>query len=109
MAQNLYWAYVSYVEVSGGKRRPVLFIRQTKTDYIVFRLTSKYTNKSATIQRQYIKISDWQQAGLPKPSWIDTVKTYELPRQTTKLTYIGQLTEQDAQQIILSLNNLDQH
>lgn len=40
MMQQLFWAYVSFTEIEGGKTRPVLYIRQTEMDYVVFRLTS---------------------------------------------------------------------
>ncbi|MFL2030255.1 hypothetical protein [Loigolactobacillus zhaoyuanensis] len=80
-------------------RRPVLYIRQSDTDYIVFRLTSKFSNKSAAKQKKYIKLTDWQAAGLPKQSWIDTIKIYKLPIATTKLTYIGRLSTNDARHI----------
>ena len=106
MAKQIFWAYVSFIEVSGGKTRPVLYIRQTETDYVVFRLTSQYANKSAFIQSKYIEITDWQQAGLPKPSWIDMVKTYELPIQQTKLTYIGQLSDADMTALMKKLSIL---
>lgn len=37
----------------------------------VFRITSKFANKSSTIKKQYYEIKDWKEAGLKKPSWID--------------------------------------
>ena len=56
MAQQLYWAYVGFTEIADGKTRPVLYIRQTDTDYIVFRLSSQYENKSAFIKSKYVEI-----------------------------------------------------
>lgn len=53
MAQDLYWAYVGFTDIADGKTRPVLFIRQTKKDYIVFRLSSQYDNKSDFIKSKY--------------------------------------------------------
>jgi len=70
MTQQLYWAYVGFTDIADGKTRPVLYIRQTDTDYVVFRLSSQYENKSAFIKSKYVEIKNWQQAGLKKPSWI---------------------------------------
>lgn len=64
MAQQLYWAYVGFTDIADGKTRPVLYIRQTDTDYVVFRLSSQYENKSAFIKSKYVEIKNWQQAGL---------------------------------------------
>ncbi|WP_010621366.1 hypothetical protein ABTQ33_01985 [Paucilactobacillus suebicus] len=106
--QNLYWAYAAFIEIPGGKTRPVLYVRQTETDYIVYRLTSKYKNKSPKIKAKYVEIGDWQKVGLPKKSWIDLIKTYSLPINSTKLTFIGSLTEEDSQNIIRYLNKFDE-
>jgi len=103
MVQQLYWAYVGFTDITNGKTRPVLYIRQTDTDYVVFRLTSQYENKSAFIKSKYVEIKNWQQAGLKKLSWIDTVQTYQLPIHKTQLTYIGQLSADDLERLIKHL------
>ncbi len=100
MAQDLYWAYVGFTDIAEGKTRPVLYIRQTKKDYIVFRLSSQYDNKSEFIQSKYIEIIDWKSVGLSRKSWIDTVQTYHLPIDKTKLTYIGKLSKTDFERLI---------
>lgn len=102
MISNIYWAHVQFVDKEGGKRRPVLYIRKTDKTYIVLRLTSKYKNKSEAIQKKYIEIKDWKESNLTKPSWVDTIKIYELPIATTKLEYIGKLSSRD-------LNELSKH
>lgn len=99
MAESLYWAYVKFIDKKGGKKGPVLLLRQTPTDYIVFRISSKYQNKPKFIQKKYIKIQDWKQSHLPKPSWIDTYQTYALPISQAKLEYIGQLTSNDLKEL----------
>lgn len=96
---TLYWAYVGFVNIRGGKVRPVLLLRHDVSKYIVLRVTSKYKNKSKFIQSQYVEIKDWREAGLVKPSWIDTYKVYRLPIATTKLTYIGKLSLRDLKEI----------
>lgn len=100
MAQDLYWAYVGFTDIADGKIRPVLYIRQTKKDYIVFRLSSQYDNKSDFIKSKYIEITDWKSVGLSKKSWIDTAQTYQLPIDKTKLTYIGKLSKNDYERLI---------
>ena len=104
MTKELYWAYVGFTDNAEGKTRPVLYIRQTGTDYVVFRLSSQYDNKSSFIQSKYVEIKDWQQAGLKKRSWIDTMQTYHLPIDHTELTYIGQLTANDLERLIQQLD-----
>ena len=104
MSKELYWAYVGFTDTADGKTRPVLYICQTDTDYVVFRLSSQYDNKSTFIQSKYVEIKDWQQAGLTKRSWIDTVQTYHLPIDRTKLTYIGQLSTNDLERLIQQLD-----
>lgn len=99
MANELYWAYVRFTDRKGGKTRPVLYIRQTATDYIILRISSKFANKSKTIQKKYVEIKDWKYANLPKPSWVDTVKIYELPISKTTLEYIEQLSSRDLQEL----------
>lgn len=99
MADNIYWAYVSFTNAPGGKKRPVLLIRTTRSSYVVLRITSKYKNKSKFFQSKYIEIKDWKETGLIKPSWIDTYQTYELPIKITKLEFIGQLTSFDLQEL----------
>ncbi|MCH4248294.1 MAG: type II toxin-antitoxin system PemK/MazF family toxin [Acinetobacter populi] len=100
MVKELYWAYVGFTDTSNGKTRPVLYIRQTDTDYVVFRLSSQYDNKSAFIQSKYVEIQDWKQAGLTKQSWVDTVQTYHLSIDKIKLRYIGQLSAKDLERLI---------
>ena len=104
MVKELYWAYVGFTNVVDGKTRPVLYIRQTDTDYVVFRLSSQYESKSVFIKSKYVEVLDWQQAGLSKRSWVDTVQTYHLPIDRTKLTYIGRVSARDLERLIQYLN-----
>ena len=105
MAQDVYWAYVGFTDIAEGKTRPVLYIRQTQKDYIVFRLSSQYDNKSEFIKSKYIEIIDWKSVGLSKKSWIDTVQTYQLPIDRAKLTYIGKLSKSDYERLINRLSD----
>lgn len=74
-----------------------------------FVITSQYENKSEEIKRKHFKISDWQQAGLSKPSYIDTGKKVELPPSLiSPQTPIGKLTDNDKLRLLelLSMEGL---
>ena len=67
---DIFIAYVSWSD--GGKLRPVLVIEQQEDMLSVFNITTQYEGKSDVIRSKYFKITDWNQAGLNKPSYIDT-------------------------------------
>ena len=91
---EIYIAYISWGV--DGKRRPILFLEKNSGYIAVFRITSQYENKSDEIKGQYVEISDWKQAGLSKPSYIDTGKKVEIqPSLISPQTPIGKLTEND--------------
>ena len=92
------FAAVKYKDGTGSKERPVYILRRNETQYRVLRLTSKFTNKSKKIQDLYFEIKDWREAGLRKPSWIDTVQGYDLPGNIS-MRYIGLLTDRDTQRL----------
>jgi hypothetical protein len=91
-------AYVSWV--GGGKRRPILLLSQDATYAEAFRITTQYANKSEAVKAQYFQIIDWQQAGLDKPSYIDTIESIELPIALISLPPVGTLTENDKLRLI---------
>ncbi|KXT83324.1 hypothetical protein STRDD11_01563 [Streptococcus sp. DD11] len=86
---------VEYADGSGAKNRPAMVIRFDDEIIKVLRITSQYEGKSAAIQQQYFEITDWFKAGLKKPSWIDTVRYYELNKAQIKFTIIGKLSQRD--------------
>ncbi|MDR1017353.1 MAG: type II toxin-antitoxin system PemK/MazF family toxin [Lachnospiraceae bacterium] len=92
---EIYIAFVGFINSKDGKRRPVLYVRQNKELYYVYRITTKFENKSEFIQSKYVKIDDWDFAGLKKPSWVDTLKIYKLSKKQVKLKNIGQLSKSD--------------
>lgn len=92
-------AYVSWG--SGGKKRPVLILAQTASSVTVFKITTKYNNKSDVIRGKYFKINDWKQAGLDRQSYADTNNTITLPRSSVDVdNLVGTLTESDVQRLI---------
>ena len=95
-------AYISWD--GGGKRRPVLFLDKKDGYAEVFGITSQYEGKSETIRAKYFKIDDWRQAGLTRPSYIDTVVSIEAPIALISPP-VGKLTENDKRRLLEFLNN----
>ena len=99
---EIYIAYVSWVD--GGKRRPVLVLNKQDEHVSILRITTQYESKSVSIQSMYLAVTDWQQAGLFMPSYIDTSKIIDLPITTLSAFPIGKLSERDRQKLIERLN-----
>jgi len=86
---------------SGGKSRPVLAYIIDGDKFYFYQITTQYENKSTTIKNQYFKITDWQQAGLNKPSYIDIGTLLKLPLSVTKnKSPIGKLTQADKKRLL---------
>ncbi|MDR1736453.1 MAG: hypothetical protein LBR85_06260 [Oscillospiraceae bacterium] len=80
----------------GGKNRPVLAFILGESTVDIYKITSKYDNKSEAVQSQYFKINDWEQSGLDKQSYIDTGTLITLPAEAFKNRgAVGRLTEND--------------
>lgn len=90
---EVYTAYMSWGKQ--GKRRPVLILKNKTDSVVVFKITTKYNNKSDYIKSKYYKISDLKVTGLSKQSYIDTMSKYELRLDMTKFKRIGQLSTED--------------
>jgi hypothetical protein len=103
---NPYEIYIAYISWdNGGKRRPVVFLAREDGYAEVLRITSQFANKSNAVKTQYLEITDWQQAGLSKVSYIDTIETVEVPiAMISPPTPIGKLTEKDKQRLLEILN-----
>ncbi|AMV61047.1 Hypothetical protein ADU71_1515 [Pediococcus damnosus] len=88
-------AFVRYINIDQGKRRPILIVK-IKDDFVLaFKITSQFKNKSQQIRQNYFKITDWQQTGLKKPSWIDTnSQPLEFPTKMVGNSF-GHLSEAD--------------
>ena len=99
---NSYEIYIAYISWGGdGKRRPILFIEEDNGHAIAFRVTSQYANKSDDIKAQYIEITDWQQAGLSKLSYIDAGEKVRIPlAMISPQSSIGELSESDKQRLL---------
>ena len=98
-------ATVVFYDKSGAKRRPVLLLRAQGNLVFAFSITSQYAKKSKYIQARYYEIIDWLEAGLKKPSWIDTITRIKLDSQFDGVKVIGQLTRRDREQLLKFLNS----
>jgi hypothetical protein len=100
---DIFIAYVSWG--GGGKDRPVLAFILGADTVDVYQITTKYEGKSEGIRAQYFRIDDWAQAGLDKPSYVDTGTLIELSIMAFKgKTPIGGLTENDKLRLLEFLN-----
>ena len=78
------------------KNRPALVMQITDTRAIIFKITTKYGNKSDWIKGNYYKIINWKQAGLYAQSYVDTLQNYSIPLEYLKKNKpIGKLTNID--------------
>ena len=97
-AYEIYIALVSWE--TGGKRRPVLFLEEDNGYARIFSITTQYENKSNAIKAGYFAILDWEQSGLSKASYIDTIEKIRLPLAAFSSTIpIGKLTASDLQRL----------
>ena len=91
---DIFIAYMSWD--GGGKDRPVLAFIVGDDTVDVYQITTKYEDKSENIQAQYFKFNYWVQAGLDKPSYIDTGTLIDLSTSAFNgKKPIGKLTEGD--------------
>lgn len=88
--------FVRFVEKKDGKVRPLLVIKVSGDEVLVYRITSKYQNKSDNIRRNYFPIFKWREAGLDRPSYIDTGAPAWLPKSQLGET-IGSLQLSDVE------------
>jgi len=99
---DIYRIFVAFGDTQQGKERYTVEVGQVKLGLVVLdSITSKYTNKSEFIKKQYYPIKDWRQAGLQKPSYIDIKSsyTYEIHEVIKHGKFTGQLTLRDVQDL----------
>ena len=103
---ELYDIYIAYVSWgSEGKRRPILILEANNGNVKAFNITTQYENKSDEIRVKYFIINDWKQAGLNKPSFIDTNKMILIPLPAIDINNpIGKLSETDETRLIEFMN-----
>ena len=89
---GIYIAYISWGE--DGKKRPVLVISRQGDVVSAFKITSRYEGKSSVVKSKYVIITEWQEAGLDKLSYIDISKIINLPYASIR-NLVGMLSEKD--------------
>ena len=55
MTKNIATAYVRFIQIKSGKRRPVYILRENDKEIYFFDITSKYKNKSDFIKSGILK------------------------------------------------------
>lgn len=101
---EIYTAEISWP--GGSKRRPVLIIEEDDKSVSVFRITSKYKNKTNYIKHFYYPIVDWESSGLRKQSYIDTKTVQYLDKTDISFYRVGVLSANDRQGLKEFLENL---
>lgn len=101
---DIFITYISWG--AGGKNRPVLVFVLNNNMVEFFPITTQYSNKSKAIRTNYFEIEDWKQAGLSKPSYVDTgtlLSASILILKNNKA--IGKLTNNDKERLLSFLNS----
>lgn len=103
---NIYIANIPFDDSNRSKFRPALLIDVGESTAVVYKITSKYQNKSDKVKDFYYPIMNWKDAHLRKPSYIDVHKTYRLPQSIVfKHQPIGMLSEYDVIALFDFVNN----
>ncbi|MEY8463737.1 hypothetical protein [Streptococcus merionis] len=98
---------IAYSDGQGFKVRPALVLKFNGELIRVFRITSQYEHKSDYIKSRYFEILDWYKAGLRKPSWIDTIKYYDIQDNGFNIKVIGRLSQRDLERLKKFLTDTD--
>jgi len=100
---DIYIAFVSWGKE--GKRRPILILDE-KAGYVkAFNITTQYEKKNDRIRTKYFTITEWKEAGLDKPSYIDTINTILIPLPAVEIqSPIGKLSLTDELRLIEFMN-----
>lgn len=105
MTKNIATAYVRFIQVPGGKRRPVYILQEDEDRIYFFDITTKFKDKSEKIKKHYFEILEYDLTGLKKHSWIDTYKRYSISKKSTEIRYIGNLSSNDTHRLAEFLHN----
>ncbi|MBD5316541.1 MAG: toxin MazF [Bacteroides sp.] len=99
MSKDIATAYVRFVQVPGGKRRPIYILQEDKERIYFWNITTKFENKSKRIKKNYFEIQEYEYTGLKRHSWIDTNNRYSIAKDSIRIKYIGNLSNNDTQRL----------
>jgi len=95
-ADDVLIIYVTFFNMDGGKKRPVLVVNVIGKTILFYSMTSQYEKKSKKIQQQYYPLKNWNELGLIKPTYIDTGSLKKiLVDSPNRITKVGELTLED--------------
>ncbi|QNQ80214.1 toxin MazF [Lactobacillus sp. PV034] len=107
MNNKIATAYVRFIQLPGGKRRPIYILREDETKIYFWDITTKFQNKSKKIKKHYFEIKEYALTGLKRHSWIDTYQIYSITKSSTRIQYIGELSDNDTNRLVKFLSNKD--
>jgi len=87
--------FIQFVNGTDGKKRPVLVVVEDEQAVGVYAITTKYSDKSKFIKKQYYPIKDWRQAGLKVKSYVDIGSKYTFKKRELSYYKIGHLSIRD--------------
>jgi len=99
---EIYIAYVAWE--SDGKRRPILVLADEDKHVAALRITTQFDNKGRQIRSKYMKIVEWDYAGLKQPSYIDTWEYIRVSKNLVDKAPIGKLSAKDKLSLEKMLN-----
>lgn len=102
------FAYVEYADNSGGKRRPVIIMSVDGEEVTFYKITSQYFKKSEFIRQKYYQIKDWMEAGLDRPSWVDTITPITYAQNKYSFRVVGRFTPRDIVGLKMFIKNLEE-
>lgn len=100
---EIYTAYVSWI--TGGKRRPILVVKDKIDTIRFYKITTKYQKKSSRIKANYYKMHDWKEEGLNKQSYIDTGRIEEMPKKGMVFHHVGRLSIAETEMLAQFINH----
>lgn len=93
---DIYIANVPFSNGTDSKKRPALIVKVKHDKVNIFKITSKYKDKSDWVKRFYYPIENWKRSGLRKQSYVDIHRTYSISKKYVDMqNCIGTLTDYD--------------
>lgn len=100
-------ANVPYDDGTTFKTRPALLVMIDGQQAAVYKITSKYENKSEVIKKFYYPIKFWREAGLDKISYVDVHIAYALATQyMLQKPPIGKFSKFDQSELFKFIKNV---